>query len=281
MNEQELESSFEDLAKSELEIDETEQTQEEPEPKQLSALEKEASDSGWTSKEEWVSKGKDPDYWRPAHDFIEYGKLRSALDATKKEQDKIKDDFEKRLEKINKMHEADTALKIKALKEQQRKAVSEADTDEFDALQSKIDDMQKEPKKEVAAQPGKDPLIVAWEEKNSWINNPEDPKAQAAIGFWNGFANNPRNSNATTAQALAYVDQQLEAVGIVKPASNPRRDLPTETERASTVPKSNGKLSMTDLTADDKEIWRTCGESIWGGDQKAFLQSVKDSRTGK
>ena len=278
MNEQELESSFEELAKSELEMNEPDIAQ--AEPKQLSALEKEASDSGWTSKEDWVSKGKDPDYWRPAHDFIEYGKLRSALDATKKEQDKIKADFNDRLEKINKMHEADTALKIKALKEQQRKAVSEADTDEFDSLQSKIDDMQKEPK-EVVTQPGKDPLIVAWEAKNDWINNPEDPKSQAANGFWNSFANNPRNANATTAQALAYVDQQLEAVGIIKPASNPRRDLPTETERAGTVQKPNSKLSMNDLTAEDKEMWRTCGESIWGGDQKAFLQSVKDSRTGK
>jgi len=62
MNEQELESSFEDLAKSELEMNKPDIEQEEPEPKQLSALEKEASDSGWTSKEEWVSKGKDPDY---------------------------------------------------------------------------------------------------------------------------------------------------------------------------------------------------------------------------
>ena len=244
-------------------------------------LEEEAMKDGWTRKDEWDKAGKDSERWKSAHEFVSYGKLKSAMDETKRAQDELKADFDKRLENINKMHKAETDQKIKALKAQQRTAIKEADIDEHDELQKQIDDIESvdktPPAKEKEEVPDRAPEITAWEAKNTWINDPNDPKAQATYGLWNGYVQ--ANPNSTNAQALEYIDKQLETLGLVKPLSNARREAPAETERTAIVPaKNTGKLTMNDLTQEEKGLWRDCGQDIWEGNQKAFLQSMKDGR---
>ena len=256
---------------------EPEPDQEESSEPEYTALEQEAMKDGWTRRDDWEKAGKDPERHKSAHEFVEYGKLKSAMNETKRSLDETKADFDKRIESLNKLHKADIELKIKSLKAQQRTAISEADTEAYDSAQQQIDEIQAvdAPKKE-PVQAGKDPLITEWENKNKWIDDPADPKAQIANGLWNGYAQS--NPNATTKQKLDYVDQQLEAMGIIKPPSNPRRDSPNETERGATIAKSGSKISMSTLTAEEKDTWRMHGNDIWGGDEKLFLQSVKDSR---
>ena len=187
----------------------------------------------------------------------------------------MRGDYDKRFENLNKLHKAETDSKIKSLKAEQRKAVEEADTEAFDEAQAKIEELKIEPEP-VKQQPDKNTDIAAWEDKNAWINNPADPKAQAAQGLWNGYTQ--ANPNSTAKQALDYVDSQLETMGLTKAPNNPRRDAVSETSRAPLTPKVTGKISMSDLTQEERQLWANAGADLWGGNQKEFLQSVKDSR---
>jgi len=98
-----------------------------------------------------------------------------------------------------------------------------------------------------------------------------------AIGLWNGFC--ALNEKASSQQALDYVDQQMEKMG--ETPNNPRRETATTTERGTTVAKKKGgKLTMADLTPDEKQFWNQAGFDLFGNDKKAFLQSVQDVRKG-
>lgn len=253
-----------------------EDKQQEDEP-QYSALELEAREDGHTTKDEWTAAGKDPERWKSAHEFVEYGKIKGALDKSKADQDKLRDDYDKRFENLNKLHKAETDAKIKELKADQRRAVEEADTDAYDEAQNKIEELKEEPAEEEAKpSTSKNSDIAEWEAKNSWINDPADPKAQAAQGLFNGYTQ--ANPNATAKQSLEYVDSQLKSMGLVKAPANPRRDAPGETTRAPSAPRQTGKISMSDLTQEERQLWANAGSDLWGGNQKDFLQSVKDSR---
>lgn len=253
---------------------EQEEQQEQP---QLSALELEAQDMGHTSKDEFIERGGDPERWKSAHEYVQYGKIKSALDQSNAKIDKMQSDFDSRLDNVNKFNKVQTDAKIKALRAEQREAVSEGDTKKFDAKQNQIDDLKVEPE-EPATDTNtvkKDPEIVAWESKNPWINDVDDPRSDIALGLWNGFSN--RNPNATIQEALSYVDKQMKTT----PETNPRRDSPTNNERSTQTNKKTGKLSWADLTQEDLDMWHKAGFDMWGNDQKAFLQSVKDSRAGQ
>lgn len=267
-----IEEAFEDY-KEEV-VDKGEQVEEEDEP-QYSALELEAREDGHTTKDEWIAAGKDAERWKSAHEYVEYGKIKGALDKSKADQDKLREEYDKRFENLNKLHKTQTDAKIKALKADQRKAVEEADTEGFDEAQEKIDELKQEPEPvEIDKdRPKKDPIITEWEKKNDWINDSNDPRSADAIDFWNGYVR--RNPNGTNADALKYVDKKM---GLDKVPNNPRRDAPSETSRQAPAPKQTGKISMSDLTSEEKNLWANAGQDLWGGNQKEFLQSVKDSR---
>lgn len=266
MNEESIKAAFE---QEELE-DELPENEEQEQDVEYSAEEQEARSMGHTSKEEWVAAGKDPSRWKSAHEFVEYGRINEALNKTKAEMDKIKADFDKRLKDVNKFNKAQMEAKIKELKEQQRVAVSEADTEGFDKVQKQIDDLQI---KDEPIPPGKDPYIAEWESKNDWVNNPNDPRTLEANVLFSGYL--AAKKGATNQEALDYVDKKIKALF---PENNPRREVPTGSERSTQQVKRSSKVSMSDLTQDERSLWNSAGFELWGGDEKAFLQSVQDSR---
>ena len=269
--EQAINEAFEDYE----EVDESIDNEEEKEEPQYSALELEAREDGHTTKDEWTAAGKDPERWKSAHEFVEYGKIKGALDKSKADTDKLREDYDRRFENLNKLHKAETDSKIKALKAEQRQAVEEADTEAYDKAQTQIEELKEEPAP-VKTEPSKNQEIADWEAKNPWINDSADPKAQAAQGLFNGYTQ--ANPNATAKQSLEYVDSQMKAMGMVQAPSNPRRDAPNETGRNTPAPKQTGKISMSDLTQEERQLWANAGNDLWGGNQKEFLQSVTDSR---
>ncbi len=188
-------------------------------------------------------------------------------------------EFEVRIQNLNKLHEAQKTAAINDLKVQQRQAVEEADTAEFDRLQGQIDVHQAEETIPDAG-PAKDPVIQAWEDKNPWINDPNDEKAQQALAFWSIAAAKP---GATAAQALNYVDGQLAKLYPTETPTNPRREMPTMTEQSARPSGRRGRskeLTMDDLTASERNEWQQFG-SIMFTDEKQFLKTVADARKEK
>ena len=87
----------EEESNEEIKVEEVEEVEKTPEP-EYSALELEARKDGHTTKDEWIAAGKDPERWKSAHEFVEYGKIKGALDKSKADQDKLRDDYDKRFE---------------------------------------------------------------------------------------------------------------------------------------------------------------------------------------
>jgi hypothetical protein len=278
MTEEALKEAFK-LGEEDLEEKPQEEAQEEASTEEQSdspsPIEVEARDMGHVSKDEWVSSGRDPDEWVSPYEYVRYGKLQRSMHNKLDQQDR---EYKKRFDNLNKYHEAQRKIEIDTLKSQQRAAAENADVDEFDRLQAKIDNVQSQPVEtadstEDGATAGKSPEIVQWEQSNPWIYDPVDNRTILANAKYQQFqATNP---DASPADALRYVDNELAKAF---PKQNPRRAVAATAETSARQPSGPKKLSMSDLTDDERNIWANGGTSLFGGDKEKFLQAVQDSR---
>lgn len=193
--------------------------------------------------------------------------------------DDMSNKFDQRVEGLNKIHQQQMDAKIKSLRDEQRNAVEESDTDRFDKAQKQIDDLSTQADDDTAADTtvNKDPATLAWEEKNPWINDANDPKTQMALGLWKGYKDT--NPNGTVQQALAYIDKQLEAMS--PPQHNQRRYNVNTTERGNQTVRTKGKItSIKQLSPEWQQEWARTGFDIWGNNKEgktAFIQAAQDS----
>ncbi len=255
------------------------QIEDEGQHDQLSDLEQEAVSGGWTTKIQWEADGKDPERWKSAHEFNEYGKINGALSANKAEMDKLRADTDAQIRNLNKYHAQQREADKSTLRAEQRTAVDNADTEAYDAAQAQIDAIDANPAPAAPAADQKLPEVIAWEASNAWSQDPADARTIAANAHLQAFV--AKTPGATVQAALDYVDGEIGKM--TAPATNTRRDNPTGHERSGGGgrQRSGGKLSMADLNADEQQLWREAGFDVWGNDEKAFLQSVKDSRAGQ
>lgn len=244
--------------------------------KEPTAIENEAMAMGWKPKEDFIANGGDESQWSPAHDYVKYGKLQRSLNDKLSKQER---EFKSRLDNLNKYHEAQRQIEINNLKAQQRQAVRDADTDEYDRLQGQIDSIEEstttpEPApEEQSATPAE---IADWEKANPWIYDVNDPRSAYAKAQFGQFT--AQNPDADTSTAIAFVDRQI---GKHFPKQNPRRESASVAETSSRKPAEPKKLSMNDLTMDEKIFWKEAGNSLFGGSQDAFLQAIQDSRAAQ
>jgi hypothetical protein len=262
----------ENMIEQAIQKQEDKTTSEAPE---LTAVEKEAIESGWKPKDAYIEEGGDPEKWSPAREFVKYGKLQQAMKDQAAKFDRKAKEFDERLENVNKLHKSQLKAAIEEQKRIMRTAASEADVQTYDDAQKQIEHL--EGQMEETSQPQKDPSIVEWESNNPWINDLEDPRAMAAQGAWNNYV--AQNPNATVQQALDHVDRM---VAKISPSTNPLRDAPpvTETAGKSTQRSKSRNLSMNDLTQDERFMWAQTGASMWGGDETKFLKACADARKG-
>lgn len=242
---------------------EVEQEIEKEVEKELSPVEKEAIDEGWRPKEEFEG---DPDKWVSAHEFVRYGKLQKTMN-------RMRSDFDDRLRDVNKYHEMQKAQAIAELKAQQKQAVRSGDEETYDVIQKRIDQFESS-----ASSTSKDPVVAAWEAKNTWVNDANDPRTLEANAFYAGYKH--RNPSATESDALAYVDERLEKM---YPTQNKNllRDVPARTETGGqrpTTASSKRSLDWGDLTRDEVKAWNDYGSNMFNGDKKAFLKIAADAR---
>ena len=152
------------------ELDVEQEGEQEPnEPTEIEAL---ASETGWSPEDKWRG---DPDAWVTAAEFIRKG--QGMLKTTLRKQDERLEELQTTMTQF-KDHYSNVETKayeraITDLKAEQRTAVEEGDTEAFDAVQGKIDDLSEDIAKPEAPkkQPAEDPNFTAWASSNAWYNS--------------------------------------------------------------------------------------------------------------
>lgn len=247
--------------------------QQEDDQNELSPVEQKAFDQGWRPQEEF--KGPEEN-WKTPKEFIRDGEWLAKLKEKDQRLDRLERDFNDRLENTNKLNEARRKAEITKLKKEQRNAAAIADTDAYDAASDQIAELEdQEVKTNTTTEPGKDPVIAAWEEKNPWFNDLNDERGGVAVGIYNNYAN--QNKSATSAQVLAHLDARM---GRLYPVdnSNPRREQPNTTETPRKASRQKGKaITMNDLTNDERQEWNQYGSMMFKT-ETAFLKAVTDAR---
>lgn len=299
-NTEQLEREAEEQIKAALAMDDSEaeeveqeqEAEEEFDTSTLNAIEKEAWETGWRPKEQFAG---DPDAWKPARAWVDYGKLQRNLNDTKALLQRTTERQDADIKNLSKMHQAKLNLEIDKLKKEQLEKVSYADVDAYQEIGESIKQLESqraiiEPQKttyqpEPAAQPTEAPEITAWRRSNWWVMDTATAKSKLAIKAFDDFA--AENPNSSAKDALTYVDKIVAEVFSSKPktAINVRREMASthEVSRVSTVkkPLTKGAVSWGDLNDNEKELWRVSGTEIWGGDKTSFLDSVATLRKGE
>ena len=250
---------------------------------ELSSKDQTAWDQGWRPEDQFEGN---PDNWKTAGEYILFGEMQKQLNDVKAESRRKDASTEERFANLNKLHEAQQSAALADLKTKQRAAVEVADTEEFDRLQKQIDN-QEPVQQPVTTDPAvqKSEVLASWEEKNPWINDPNDEKGQDAIAFYNRAAAKP---GATERSALEYVDQQLARLYPQEEQQqvNARREMPTMTEqsqRPASRSRSGKDATMDSLSPKEADQWKQFGSIMFldkqgKPDQKAFLKAITDAR---
>lgn len=252
--------------------DSLEQLVEEDDLSDLSPAEQKAWNDGWRPQDQFDGN---PDNWKTAEAYNLYGEMQGDLRSAKAETRRVQQEMDSRIANLNKLHQAQQEQTIADLRSKQRTAVEEADTAEFDRLQTQIDNTVVDVP---ASQPGKDPAIADWEASNPWCADPNNEKTIDANAIWQAAMLKP---GATVDSALKEVDNKLARLyPDQQTQSNPRREMPSMTEQ-SKQPRSRqrgGKeLTMNDLTASERSDWEKFGKLMFT-DEKQYLKSVSDAR---
>lgn len=267
--EAEQEVDLQALAEQEQEAGVDQQGEELPE---MSAVEQKAFDQGWRPEEDFSGPSEN---WKTPKEYIQAGEFMDQINALKGDMSKQKQQFDDRMDNVNKYNKAQTNAKIKELKAKQLEAVESSDTESYVKSQEAIDELQEEAAPEQATQQT-DSAIEDWNTKNPWFFEAGE-KSNDAKAFYNSYAD--ANPNATTAQVLAHLDKKIEQF-YPSNNENPRRNQPNTTESKSRRPERKSKgLTMGDLTAEEKQSWSLFASDMFTEEQ--FLKTVADTRKTK
>jgi hypothetical protein len=254
----------------------------EPESAQADPDEDEARNRGWTSRDEWVKAGKDPSQWVNAKHFNEKGRLI----AQARQLQELKGNFDKRLEGVATLYKAQIntlQAQNKQLQTARDEAITYGDVNKVKELDQQlmtnaVEQLQIQQSQQQSTTPQVDQADLereaAWERNNQWINAndpaaPEYGKAVYARQLYQQLLQQPMSVD----DRLQTLERELSAKF---PKTNPNRDKPAVTD-AKTADRVSGKLTMADLTPDERQQWDSFGKQFFK-DQKEFLQAVADTR---
>lgn len=113
-------------------------------PSEPNPIEDKARSSGWVSKEEWESSGKDPDQWVDAGEFVRRAPLFQEL----KEHKRRNKDLEKRLDDVAqyaaKAEEIGRQRALKELDQKRKEAITLGDVEAFEEADNEYQKLQLE-----------------------------------------------------------------------------------------------------------------------------------------
>ena len=239
--------------------EEKEQTLEPNDEPTLSPIEEEASSEGWTTKEEFVKAGKDPENWVSAREYVRYGKLQKA---SREATERLERQFNEKLDGVNKFHEMQLKATIEQLKNQKKEAIETGDVDAVDRIEGQLDQL-KVIEKPVSQKPA---AVLLWEAKNTWINEPNNPKTLEANALYKAYGE--MNPNGTIDEALKFVDETL---AVKYPSTNTRRSLPASTEKGQRQ-SSKASHQWSDLSKDEMVAYEHFGDMF--KTKQAYIDSA-------
>jgi len=252
---------------------------------QYSEEELRAMEKGWRPKEEFEGN---PDDWRSAKDFNEFGEMKKQLKNQESLIAGMKRSHNEEIGNLNMLHLKQLEDKEKELSDRLDKAVDEGDTDEAKKImeEQKANAIEKAVVTSKGSSQMESPQEAAilqgeWEEKNDWVFE-DTPKARKAISAFKTAQAKGMNMK----DSLAYIDERMvefdekSGGGLGGPDVNPNRLNPgiTTGSGGRGSGKQTRKLTMNDLTEGELK-YRTLFADGEEGD-KAFLKTIENNRKG-
>lgn len=219
-----------------------------------------ARQNGWKDFDEYVEAGGDPEKWKTADAFNTYGELIGTVKRQKVE-------FEQRIEGVQTLAQAQLDAQRRELTEKRDAMIDEGGKGpQVKAIEKQIEALN------VAPTPVTPHALAEWNANNKWIDE-KTPKAIFARQIWA----EQLSANTPVEIALRNLEAEVEKHF---PRQTKTTTIP-ETERGA-GPKGFGKaqqkaVTMDSLTSEERNIWKHSA-GMWKNDQKAFLQSVADTR---
>lgn len=272
-------------------LEEPEAVAAEPEPEVVDPEVSEAKSRGWTTKAEWIASGKNADDWVNAKHFNEKGRLISQA----RKLETLEKTFDNRINNVKVLYDAQLRT-LKAENSQLLQAKKEAVTyGDYEAVQKIDQQLMDNAVSQVsinqAAQQASAPQMppqadlekeAAWERENQWINtqDPAAPEFGKAVYTRNLYAQLLREYPTSTAdERIAFVNKEISQKFPAAPKVNPNRDKPAMTDTKTSTHAKGGKLTMADLTPDERSQWNSFGKLMYKNEAE-FLQTVADTRRG-
>lgn len=256
--------------------------QQEPEPAVEDPDQTEAKARGWTTKDEWVKAGKNPDDWVNAKHFNEKGRL---ISQARQFQD-LQKTFDKRLQGVQTLYKAQInslQQQNQSLQQARDEAIQYGDVAKVKQLDQQImtnavEQLQVQQAQETTTANVVDQAELereaAWEKSNPWvsINDPLSPEFNKAI-YARQLYQNLLTQGVPVDERLATLEREL---AVKFPKVNQNRDAAAITDGKTAV-KQGGKLTMADLTPSEKADWKSFGKEFFSNESE-FLQAVADAR---
>lgn len=274
MSEQSEQLAAEELAAEEKATEEAAAAAEAAKNEDLTEVEQEQMEHGWTPKNEWVEGGGDPDEWRTAAHFKTIGenvRYRNENKSLRDNQTK----FDKRLSRNEALFEESTKQLIADLEAQRDVHTDAGELEESKAVQKRIDDAKDATRPGAAVDDATDSVIVAWNDANPWIDNP-GAKADYAKALYNRGLEKGLSSQ----EIVDFVDEEVSkeyGKGSTTKVINARRTEASTTQASKAKSGKTSNLSVSDLTADEKSQ-RDHSDYLSGMDDQKFLKIVERSR---
>ncbi len=267
-----------EVGDTKTEVVEKQTSDEPPTTDNFSDAEQEAYELGWRPKEEY--KG-DPDNWSGATAYVKYRKQQDQIN-------KQNNDFTKKIKELNTYHvelrKSQLEMQKKQFEDKRDEAFADGDKEAFKKNQQQIDDLSKEEyeveAKNTQADVSDDPDVNAWLARNNWMSG-KSPLDVAKASFAGATFDELKVQHPyeTTNNLMQLLDGKIDEAFPTAKKTNPNRLAPSNTETSTRRPSASKRdLVMSDLTSEEQDLWRNAGHAIFGGSQKVFLESVKNSR---
>ena len=225
-----------------------------------------AEKDGWMNKEKWVEAGRDPNEHRSAERFIERGEFIGKQKELTKRMDSMQRDFDERTVAANQMHNQRIEMERAKLTSQRDGYVEDANIAGVQQTQQQIDALQPIE----TPQPTQDPVYARWTDENPWVNT-EGAKSTYAFAQVAKY----QSMGKSAEECISSMEQDIaREFPNVQPAPSTAM---AEGGSRPGVKQATGKITMNDLTADEKASYKSYP---WRSD-KVFLQAVTDTRKGK
>lgn len=249
---------------------------------QISEAETKALSLGWKPKDEWEG---DADDWTSAKRFNQTRDIIDSNKSLRAEQDRMKFEFDQRIENNNQINKQMYDSKVAELKSKRDAAAADADMVTYNDANKQLDELETPAVKDPVAPNSEsyaqavynNPVTQQYISENPWIKG-DGPKATYGQRvFADYLANN--SENGTIEEGLEKVTKMVNKEF---PKTNPKRNSNKtlgERSQGNRKTSSRVKLTMADLTREESNIFNSMGKT-WKSEAD-FLVAVADMRKGE